>query len=82
MHGHVCLSTHVVVRDGQVCYVHMGNLVSMLVDIYICTCDSVCVYVYEYDCFMYVHTCTYYICMHVMTMYSAVRIPLVSNCAI
>ena len=33
--GHMCLSTHVVVRDGQVCYVSMGNLVSMLVDIYL-----------------------------------------------
>ena len=39
-------------------------------------------YVYEYDCFMYVHKCTYYICMYAMTMHSAVRIPLVSNCAI
>ena len=28
------------------------------------------------------HTCTYCICMYVMTMYNAVRIPLVSNCAI
>ena len=40
------------------------------------------VYVYEYDFFMYVHMCTYCICMYVMTMYSAVRIPLVSDCAI
>ena len=40
------------------------------------------VYVYLCDCFMKVHTCTYCICMYVMTMYSAVRIPLVSNCAI
>ena len=40
------------------------------------------VYVYLYDCFMQVHTCTYCICMYLMTMYSAVRIPLVSNCAI
>ena len=39
-------------------------------------------YVYEYDCFMYVHTCIYCICMYVMTMYSAGRIPLASNCAI
>ena len=38
-------------------------------------------YVYEYNCFMYVHMCTYCICMYVMTMYSAMRIPLVSNCA-
>ena len=34
-YGSVCLSTHVVVRDGQVCYVSMGNFVSMLVDIYL-----------------------------------------------
>ena len=31
---------------------------------------------------IHVHTCTYCICMYVMTMYSAVRIPLVSNCAL
>ena len=48
--------------------------------VYVFMCRHV--YVYEYDCFMYVHTCTYCICMYVMTMYSAVRIPLVSNCAI
>ena len=30
-------------------------------------------------CFMYVQMCTYCVCMHVRTMYSAVRIPLVSN---
>ena len=62
----------------------MGNLVSMSVDLYICTCDSVFMrrhaHVYEYDCFMYVHMCTYCICMYVMTVYSAVGIPLVSNC--
>ena len=40
------------------------------------------VYVYLYDCFMQVHACTYCICMYVMTMYSAVRIPLVSNFAL
>ena len=40
------------------------------------------VYVYEHDCVMYVHMCIYCICMHCMTMYSAVRIPLVWNCAI
>ena len=33
-------------------------------------------YKYEYNCFMYVHMCN---CMYVMTMYRAVRIPLVSN---
>ena len=48
--------------------------------VYVFMCRHV--YVYEYDCFMYVHIRTYCICMHVMTMYSAVRIPLVSNCAI
>ena len=40
------------------------------------------VYVYECDCFRYVHMCTYCICIQVMTMYSAVKILLVSNCAI
>ena len=40
------------------------------------------VYVYEYDCFMYVYMCTYCVCMYFMTMYSAVRIPLVSNRAL
>ena len=40
------------------------------------------VYVSKYDCFVCVHMITYCICMYVMTMYSAVRIPLVSNCAI
>ena len=39
-------------------------------------------HVYEYDCFMHVRMCTYCICMYVMTMYSVVRITLVSNCAI
>ena len=48
--------------------------------VYVFMCRHV--YVYGYDCFMYVRTCTYCICMYVMTMYSAVRIPLVSNCAI
>ena len=62
----------------------MGNLVSTSLDIfvhvtvYVFMCRHV--YVYEYDCFMYVHTYTYCICMYFMTMYSAVRIPLVSNC--
>ena len=35
---------------GQVCYVSMGNLVSMLVDVYVFMCRHV--YVYLYDCFM------------------------------
>ena len=45
-------------------------------------CLCVDMYVYGYDCFMYVHMCTNCMCMYVMTMYSAVRIPLVPNCAI
>ena len=32
------------------------------------------VYVYEYDCFMYVHMCPFCIYMYVMTMYSAVGV--------
>ena len=39
-------------------------------------------YVFEYDCFMYVDMCTDCIYMYVVTMNSAVRIPLVSNCAV
>ena len=31
----MCLSTHVVVEYGQVCYVRMVNLVSMSVDVYL-----------------------------------------------
>ena len=39
-----------------------------------CVCvrvDSMCrhVLVYEYDCFMYVHMCIYYICIHVLYGY-------------
>ena len=66
----------------------MGNLESMLCYIYIFVHVSVYVFmcrhvnVYEYDCFVYVHMCTYYICVYVMTVYSAVKIPFVSNCAI
>ena len=44
-------------------------------------CGHVIVYEHEHDCFMYVHMCTYCICMYTMTTYSAVRIPLVSYCA-
>ena len=40
------------------------------------------VYVYEYDCFVYTHTYICCKCMYFTTMYSAVRIPLVSKCAI
>ena len=40
------------------------------------------VYVYKYDCFMSVHMCTYRVCMYVVTMNSAVRIPIASNWAI
>ena len=48
--------------------------------VYVFMCKHV--YVYEHDCFMYVHMYTYCNCMYFMTMYSAVRILLVSNCAI
>ena len=48
--------------------------------VYVFMCRHV--FVHEYDCFMYVHMCTYCICMYVMTMCSAVSIPFVSNCAI
>ena len=47
---------------------------------YIILCRHV--YMYEYDCFMNVHLCIHCICMYVMTMYSAVMIPFVSNCAV
>ena len=50
------------------------------VSVYVYMCRQV--YVHEHDCFMYVHMCTYCVCMYVMTMYRAVRIPLVLNCAI
>ena len=39
----------------------MGNLVSMLVDIHVMVFVFMCRH--EYDCFMYVHTCTYCICV-------------------
>ena len=60
----------------------VGNLVNM--SMYICTCVGVCiyVYVYEHDRFMYVHMCIHCVCVYFMTIYSAVRIPIVSNCAI
>ena len=48
--------------------------------VYVFMCRHV--YVYEYGCFTYVHKYAYCICMYVMTVYNAVRIPLVSNCAI
>ena len=87
MHGHMCLSTHVVVRVWaslsreywQSC-LYVGRYMFVHMTVYVFMCRHV--YVYGYDCFMYVHTCTYCISMYVMTMYSAVRIPLVSNCAI
>ena len=71
----------------------MGNhVMSVYIYLYMCPCIYLCVDMYMcvnmivsymfYDCFMYVHMCTYCICMYVMTMYSAVRIPLVLNCAI
>ena len=44
-----------------------GDLVSMFVYIYLYICRCVClcvdINVYEYDCFMYVHMCTYCSCM-------------------
>ena len=46
------------------------------VSVYVFMCRHV--YVYEYDCFMYVHMCTYCIYMYIVTMYSTVRILLVS----
>ena len=69
-------------------HMSMGNLVSMSVDIYtfvhVMVYVFMCrhVYVYEYDCFMCVHMYTYCICLYFLTMYSAVRIPLVWYCAI
>ena len=62
----------------------------LLVPLSLCAHVTVCVfmcrhvYVYEYGCFMYGHTCPYCICMYViyMPIYSAVGIPSVSNCAI
>ena len=61
----------------------MGNLVNMPsvhVSMYVYMCRHV--YVCGHDCFMYVHMCIYCVCMLFMTMYSGVRIPLVSNCAV
>ena len=76
----------VAVREyGQGCYMSVGNLASMFVynNVHVLVYVSMRrhVYVYEYDCCMSVHMCTYCICMYVMTLYSLVRIPLVSNCA-
>ena len=87
MHGHMCLSIRVVVRVrasllceyGRSCK-YVGRYICVHVTVYVFMCRYV--YAYGYDCFMYVHTCTYCICMYVMTMYSGVRLPLVSNCAI
>ena len=50
------------------------------VTVYMFMCRHV--YVHGHGCFMYVHMCTYCICMYVMAMHSAVRIPLVSNFSI
>ena len=52
----------------------------MFVSVYLYICRYV--YVCGYDSFMYANMCTYCICTHFMTVYSAVRIPFVSNCAI
>ena len=64
---------------GQSClYVCRHIFVHVTVYVYLCRH----VYEYEYNCLMHVHMCTCCICMYVMTMYSAVRILLVLNCAI
>ena len=67
-------------RDGVKGERKLTPCIFVHVTVYVCMCRHV--YVYLYDCFAKGHTCTYCICMYVMTMYSAVRIPLVSNCAI
>ena len=85
MHGHICLTTHLGVRVWA-SYMRMSNLVSMFVyifvhvSVYVFMCRHV--YVYEYDSFMYVHMSAYCICMYVITLFSAARTPLVSNCTI
>ena len=53
---------------------------------YICTCDGVCLCVDMYMFIYMIVSCKFIrahiaFCMYVMTMYSAVRMPLVSNCA-
>ena len=48
--------------------------------VYVFLCRHV--YVYEYDCLMYVDMCTYCILHYVVAMHSGVRIPFVSNCTI
>ena len=60
----------------------MGNLVCL----YMCRCMCRCVDMYmcmnNYDCFMYLHMCTYCSWMYVVTMHSAVGTRLLSNSAI
>ena len=62
----------------------MGNLDNMSILVHVSVYVNGCghVYVYEYNCFMYVYMCKYYVCVYCVTIYNAVRIPLVSNCAI
>ena len=87
MHGHICLCTHVGVRVWASLLYEYGQS-SLYICRYIFVHVTVYVfmrrhvYVYEYDCFMYVCMCIYCICMYVRTIYCAVRIRLVSNCAI
>ena len=40
------------------------------------------VYVYKYDCFIYVHMFLYCIYIYFMAVYSAVRVSLMSRCVI
>ena len=77
MHGHICLCTRNRCKS-------MGNLVNISMYLYMCLCMYICVdmYMCMNDCFMYVRMCIYCVCMYFMTRYSAVRIPLASNCAI
>ena len=53
----------------------VGNLVNMLIYIL-----HVSVYMIVSCIYPYVH-CIYCVCMYFMTMFSAVRVPLVLNCA-
>ena len=47
------------------------------VSVYVHMCRHV--YVYEYDCFIYVHMCIRCICTYFMNMHSTLMIPLVLN---
>ena len=67
-----CLRYTILVGNPWYIFVH--------VSVYVYMCRHV--YVYEYDCFMCVHVCTVCICIYFITMYSTVRILLVSDCTI